>query len=56
VTSTKILKLIPTMQGLELLNENVKFANKKNKKSSDFIGVGIKNIVGINLINEVASL
>jgi len=50
---TDILKLIPTMQSTALLSDNVKFTKKK-KSSVDFIGQGVKNIVGVNLIKETA--
>lgn len=49
MSAKAILNLIPVMQSAAILGENVKLAKKKDKKVEDFIGTGVKNIVGIEL-------
>lgn len=46
-----LLGLIPTMQGIALLESNFP---KKKKKRKGIVKQGIENIVGITLIGETA--
>ena len=55
MTYKEILNLIPLTQSTALLGENMKLLKKKKKSSKDFIGTGVKNIVGSALIKEQAS-
>ena len=48
--SKEILKIIPIVQSASLAGENVKHFKKKKKKSEDFIGMGVKNIIGTEFI------
>lgn len=52
----QILSLIPTIQAAALVGENVKVAEKKDIKSKDLIGLGAKNIVGIEFIKLESGL
>ncbi len=52
----QILNLIPTLQATALVSENVRVAKKKEVKSKDLIGLGVKNIVGIEFIKLESSL
>ena len=52
----QILNLIPTLQAAALVGENVKVTKKKDIKSKDLIGLGVKNIVGIEIIKLESSL
>ena len=45
----KILSIIPLMQSVLLMEDNFEYSTKKKKK---IILQGIKNIVGVNLINK----
>ena len=57
MTAAKIiLGLAPTMQSIALAGENVKFVNKKKKKMGDFVGLGVKNIVGVEMIKAQADI
>ncbi len=56
MSAKTILGLIPAIQSATLLKENIKLAKKKNKKVGDFVGVGIKNIIGTELIKAEADL
>ncbi len=51
-----ILSLIPLAQSAALLSENVKLAKKKDKKVKDFVGVGVKNIIGAEFIKIESDL
>jgi hypothetical protein len=51
-----ILNLIPTMQSTAILSENIKLAKKPKKKVGDFVGVGVKNIIGIELQKETSNI
>ena len=67
-----IAKLIPTIQSINLVNENLKTMKKPKKDSSgkgirankgrsgckdtELIGLGMKNIIGIELIKAQAGL
>lgn len=44
----KILSLIPTMQGITLLSENIP------KKKKNLLKQGVRNIVGLSLIQSTA--
>lgn len=52
---TDIAKIIPTMQSVALVNENLKDMKKK-KGTGKMTEMGVKNIVGINLMKETADL
>ena len=54
MTAKAILGIIPTLQAASLAGENVKLFNKKDKKAGDFIGTGVKNIIGIELTKLTA--
>jgi hypothetical protein len=47
----EILKVIPTIQSIDLLNHNVKNLKKKKK---NFVKTGVENIVGSQMISETA--
>lgn len=51
-----LLGIVPTLHSAALLGENIKFAKKKDKKATDFVGMGMKNIVGTKLIKSEADL
>ncbi len=53
---TQIMNLIPTIQAVALVNENVKTVKKKKIKSKSLVKLGIKNIVGIEFIKLESSL
>lgn len=52
--ASKILSLIPLAQSVALAGDNVKFVKKKDKKTKDFVGQSVKNIIGAELISETA--
>lgn len=52
----EILKIAPTLQAASLVGENIKVAKKKNKSTKDIVGLGVKNIVGTNLIKLESDL
>ncbi len=56
MTAKAIASLIPTIQAAALVGENVKVAKKKKVDSKDLIGLGVKNIVGIEIIKLESSL
>ena len=43
-------------QSVALAGESIKFARKKDKDVGDFIGQGVKTIVGASLIGETADI
>lgn len=51
-----ILNLVPLAQSIAIVSENVKLAKKPNKKATDFLGTGIKTLVGIELQKETANI
>jgi len=55
MSAKAILQLIPIMQSETIAGENIKLLNKKNKTSKDFIGTGVKNIIGIELTKLTAN-
>lgn len=52
----QIMNLIPTIQATALLGENVKAVKKKKVKTKEIVGLGLKNIVGIELIKLESGL
>jgi len=56
MTTKQIMSLIPTIQAAALASENVKVAKKKKVKTGDLIGLGAKNIVGIEFIKLESGL
>jgi len=50
------MSLIPTIQAAALASENVKVVKKKKVGTGDLIGLGAKNIVGIELIKLESGL
>ena len=52
----QIMNLIPTLQATALVSENVRVAKKKKVDTKDLIGLGAKNIVGIEFIKLESSL
>ena len=54
--TSKIIKIIPLAQSIALTSDNIKFSKKKNKDIEDFIGQGMKNIVGVKLIDETIKM
>jgi len=51
-----ILNLVPLAQSAAILSENIKLATKKDKKATDFLGTGVKTLVGIELQKETANI
>ena len=56
MTAKSIMSLIPTIQAAALVGENVRVAKKKKVDSKDLIGLGVKNIVGIEVIKLESGL
>ena len=54
--ASKILGLVPIAQSLALAGDGFKFAEKKDKDTMDFVGQGVKSIVGVKLIGETANI
>lgn len=50
MTAKEILGIVPIAQSLALAEENLKVVKKKHKKSEDFIGTSMKNIIGTEFI------
>lgn len=48
--------IITILQGAALAGDNIDFVKKKNKDVGDFMGQGVKNIVGVSLIGETANV
>ena len=51
-----ILNLVPLAQSSAILAENIKLVKKPNKKATDFIGTGVKTLVGLELTKETSNL
>ena len=51
-----IAGLIPTMQSIALVNENLKQVNKKKTTTKDLVSLGTKNIVGVSLIQAESQI
>jgi len=56
MASKQIMSLIPTVQAAVLVGENVKVVKKKKVKTKELVGLGAKNIVGIELIKLESGL
>lgn len=56
MTLKQIAGLIPTMQSIALVADNVKTIEKKKVKSKDLLSMGVKNIVGTSLIQAESQL
>ena len=56
MVTKQILNLIPTLQAVALASENVKVAKKKKVGTMDLVGLGAKNIVGIEFIKLESGL
>ncbi len=56
MTIKQIASLIPTIQAAALVGENVRVAKKKKVGTKDLIGLGVKNIVGIEVIKLESGL
>jgi len=56
MTAKDIAGLIPTMQSIALVSENVRVAKKKKVKTKDMMELGMKNIVGTSLIKVNADI
>lgn len=56
MTYKNIANLIPTMQSIALVSENIKETKKKKIDVKDITKLGVKNIVGLSLIKETASI
>lgn len=50
-----IAKLIPTVQAASLVGDNVKSMNKKHS-TKDMVGLGVKNVVGTEMLKINAQL
>ena len=50
-----ILKLIPVMQSVAVLEDNIEFTEKPNKKTKDFLKQGMKNVIGVSLIDSTSN-
>ena len=51
-----LLDIARTAQAVALTKENLKLTKKKKTKVKDIIDIGVKNVVGINLIKIQADL
>ena len=51
-----ILNLVPLAQSTAILSENVRLAKKKDKGVGDFMGSGVKTLVGLELTKETANI
>lgn len=51
-----IMNIVPMVQSASLVNENAKFLNKKKVKTKDIVKLGMKNIVGVNLIKAESDI
>ncbi len=56
IAAKAILNLVPLAHSTAILSENVKLAKKKDKKVGDFVGTGIKTIIGTEFIKMEADL
>ena len=56
MTYKDILKLVPTLQAASLAKHNADVAMKKSKKPGDMVGLGVTNIVGIEMIKLESGL
>jgi len=56
MTVRQIMNLVPIAHSIAILSENVKVAKKKKVKSKDLIGLGLKNVVGIEFVKLESGL
>ena len=56
MATKQIMSLIPTIQAAALVGENVKVAKKKKVDAKDLVGLGAKNIIGIEFIKLESGL
>ena len=56
MTYKNIAKLIPTIQAVNLAQDNLEFSKKKKKKTKDYTKQSMRNIVGVSLIGATASI
>lgn len=46
----ELLKIVPTLQGVNILEKNLKLSQKKKIKTKDIFHQGVENIIGIELM------
>lgn len=51
-----ILRIVPAIQSASLLNENAKLLKKKKLKTEDFMGAGVKTIIGAEFIKAESDI
>ena len=51
-----ILRLVPLAQSITLAEDNLKFTKKKKYKVGDVVGQGMKTIIGVSIIKEMANV
>jgi hypothetical protein len=56
MTYKDIANLIPTIQSAQLVNENIKSLKGKKKTTKDMLDMGMKNIVGTEMIKVNSQL
>ena len=56
MSAKAILNLVPLAHSTAILAENVKFAKKKDKKAKDFVGLGVKNVLGAEFVKLESNL
>ena len=56
MTYKTIAGLIPTIQAAGLVGENLRVSKKKKVTTGDMLGLGMKNIVGVSIIQAEAGL
>ncbi len=56
MTIAQIMNLIPTLQATALVSANVGVAKKKKVNTKDLVGLGAKNIIGIEFIKLESGL
>jgi hypothetical protein len=49
----EIIKIVPTIMAAELVNENMR--EIKKKKKTNFVKLGMKNVVGAAIISETSN-
>jgi hypothetical protein len=50
-----ILKLIPIVQSVAVLKDNIEFTDKPSRNTKDFLRQGIKNVIGVSLIKTTSN-
>lgn len=51
-----IISTIPTFQAAALAGDSYEFYKKKKKTAGDFMGQGVKTIVGVSIIGATANI